>query len=306
MEFFKESNINFSGKFTMFSILSGILVLACIYGAVFKLKYGVDFSGGAEIQVKFQNGVELGTLRKTLEESGYGGVQVQSLGEVSDNEYLVKVQASDESVNKIGQDIAVLLTTKFSSEGAEVRKTDIVGPKAGARLKTQGFLAMFWALVAIMIYVGLRFDFRYSPGVIIAVLHDALVIIGLYAFTGSEFTLQTVAAILAIIGYSVNDTVVIFDRVREHEAKYSGVALKNLIDKALNETLSRTILTSAATLSVAIIMFFFGGPAIQDFFMALTVGIISGSYSTLFIASPVTLLFDKWYGKNRKSNAVVA
>ena len=185
----------------------------------------------------------------------------------------------------------------FADKGVEVRKTDIVGPKAGAQLRISGFQAMAWALLAIMIYIALRFDFKYSPGAIVALFHDVVIVVGCFALTGREFTLQTVAALLAVIGYSVNDTVVVYDRVREHEVKFSGRSLKEHINNAINETLSRTILTSGTTLFVALSMFFFGGQSIHDFFFAITLGVLVGTYSSIFVAAPVILFFDKFQQK---------
>ena len=145
-----------------------------------------------------------------------------------------------------------------------------------------------------MIYIGLRFDFKYSPGAIVALLHDVSIILGIFALTGTEFTLQTVAALLAVIGYSVNDTVIVYDRVREHEERYSGVELKTHINNAVNETLSRTILTSGTTLFISITMYFFGGLAIKDFFLAISLGVLVGTYSSIYVAANVTLLLDRF------------
>ena len=177
--------------------------------------------------------------------------------------------------------------------GVEIRKVDIVGPKAGAQLRVSGFQAMLWALIAIMIYIGLRFDFKYSPGAIVALFHDVSLILGLFALTGTEFTLQTVAALLAVIGYSVNDTVIVYDRVREHEEKNPSLPLFTHINNAINETLSRTILTSGTTLFISLAMYFFGGLAIRDFFLAITLGVFIGTYSSIFVAAPVTLFFER-------------
>ena len=164
---------------------------------------------------------------------------------------------------------------------------------------------MFWALMAIMIYVALRFEFKYAPGAIVATFHDVAIVLGIYAFTGTEFTLQTVAAILAVIGYSVNDTVVIYDRVREHE-NMDARTLPQVINEALNETLSRTLLTSATTLFVALTMFYAGGPAVHDFFLAMTVGVVVGSYSSLFVAAPVALFFDRMGSKSKSTSSTRA
>jgi preprotein translocase subunit SecF len=294
LQFIKhKTHIDFVSKFGFTSIISIVLVAAALFGIITKMDYGVDFRGGAEIQTKFQKEISLNDLRKSLAESGFKSVSVQTIGEAADHEFLIKVQGDESNLNQITDDVNKALKKKFYSAGVDVRKVDIVGPKAGAQLRISGFQAMLWALIAIMIYIGLRFDFKYSPGAIFALFHDVTIILGVFAFTGTEFTLQTVAALLAVIGYSVNDTVIVYDRVREHEEKYAGVALSTHINNAINETLSRTILTSGTTLFISITMFIFGGLAIRDFFFAITLGVLIGTYSSICVAAPITLFFDK-------------
>ncbi|MBT7609924.1 MAG: protein translocase subunit SecF [Bacteriovoracaceae bacterium] len=287
-----DISYNFTSKFKITSLLSAILVLGSLVLILTKLNYGVDFRGGAEIQIKFQKEVSLNDLRQTLKEQGFKDVSVQTIGEVTENEVLVKLQGDESNLNEITQEVETSLVKSFTGAGVEVRKVDIVGPKAGAQLRVAGFQAMLWALIAIMIYIGLRFDFKYSPGAIVALFHDVSIILGVYALTGTQFTLQTVAALLAVIGYSVNDTVIVYDRVREHEEKYAGVSLSTHINKAVNETLSRTLLTSGTTLFISVSMYFFGGLAIKDFFLAMSIGVLIGTYSSIFVAAPVTLFFD--------------
>jgi preprotein translocase subunit SecF len=292
-----NTNIDFVSKFKVTGILSLIMVVVFIGIEIRSMEFGVDFRGGAEVQVKFSQDVNVTKLRQALRADGHGTAVVQSIGEPADNEYLVKVSATEEDLNVVADKIGALLNTQFSSSGAEVRKVDIVGPKAGANLRIAGFTAMAWALLAIMVYIGLRFDFKYSPGAITALIHDVVFILGIFAMFNIEFTLQTVAALLAVIGYSVNDTVIVYDRVREHEEKYAGKTLAEHINAAVNETLSRTVLTSGTTLFVSLAMLFFGGPAIKDFFLAITLGVFVGTYSSIFVAAPVTLAFDKFKAK---------
>ncbi|MBC97302.1 MAG: protein translocase subunit SecF [Halobacteriovoraceae bacterium] len=295
-----NTKFTFSKHYTVTSLISIILVAASLFGLFTKMKYGVDFRGGAEIQVKFQESIDLNQMRGTLKEEGFK-VQVQQIGEVSNHEFLLKVAADEDNLNAVTDKVSKALTTDYASQGVEIRKVDIVGPKAGKELRFSGFQAMLWALIAIMVYIGLRFDFKYSPGAIIALFHDVTIILGVFAFTGTEFTLQTVAALLAVIGYSVNDTVIVYDRVREHEQKFSHLPLKLQIDNAINETLSRTFLTSGTTLFISATMFFFGGLAIRDFFLAITLGVVIGTYSSIYVAAPVTLIFQKLTGTNEGS-----
>ncbi|MGB0453464.1 MAG: protein translocase subunit SecF [Bacteriovoracaceae bacterium] len=298
----KQTSIKFTSYFKMTAPVSIILVLASLFLILTNMQYGVDFRGGAEVQVKFSETVGLNDIRKSLSEAGYKAV-VQTIGEASDNEALIKVQASENELNKVADEVGASLKTNFAAKNPEIRKIDIVGPKAGAQLRLSGFQAMFYALIAIMIYIGLRFDFKYSPGAIVALFHDVTIILGVYSLAGIEFTLQTVAALLAVIGYSVNDTVIVYDRVREHEQKYAGRDLKEHIDNAVNETLSRTILTSSTTLFVSAAMFFFGGAALHDFFTAITLGVIIGTYSSIFVAAPVTLILDRVKSGKASSSA---
>jgi preprotein translocase subunit SecF len=293
----RKYNINFVGKFGMTSIISIVLVLGSL-GLIIKkgLNYGVDFRGGAEIQVKFQTKVKNSEIRKALASKNFNSSSIQSMGNPDDNELLIKVASSDTNINKTTDGITKILKTEFAAQGAEIRKTDIVGAKAGESLRISGFKAMIWALIAIMIYIGLRFDFKYAPGAIVALLHDVIIIVGVFAITDKEFSLQIVGALLAVIGYSVNDTVVVYDRVREHEDR-GGSALGNMINNALNETLSRTLLTSVTTFMVAGVMFTMGGGVIHDFFFAISLGVIIGTYSSVFVAAPIVLVFDKFQAK---------
>ena len=236
--------------------------------------------------------VPIDELREQLKKENLPGVTVQTIGNLEDNEYLVKIASDNKNLNQLTGQVETALNNAYADR-VDIRKIDIVGPKAGAELRWRGFQAMLWAFVAIMVYIGLRFDFKYSPGAIVALFHDVTIILGLYALCQIEFTLQTVAALLAVIGYSVNDTVVVYDRVRESEQKDTEMPLKDHINKAINQTLARTFLTSTTTLFVSIIMWVFGGLAIRNFFTAITIGVIIGTYSSIFVAAPVTLLMDR-------------
>lgn len=288
------TTIDFVSTFKYSTVISAILAVLSLYSIFTMMDYGVDFRGGAEIQVKFSEEIQVDNMRSALSSAGFPGAVVQNIGEATDYEFLVKLQGEEENLNQITDQVNDLLVATFASSNPEIRKVDIVGPRAGAQLRISGFQAMLWALIAIMVYVGLRFDFKYSPGAIIAVIHDVILVLGIFSLTHLEFTLQTVAAMLAVIGYSVNDTVVIYDRVREHEQKSPGLPLAQQLNVAINETLSRTLLTSGTTLFISVTMFLFGGLAIRDFFLAITLGVIIGTYSTIFIAAPAVLFFNRF------------
>jgi len=185
------------------------------------------------------------------------------------------------------------LNARFAAAKPEVRRVEYVGPAVGRELRNQGFKAILYAMALIVIYVGLRFDFRFSPGVIIAILHDAIITLGYFAFTGREFNLTSVAVILTVVGYSVNDTVVVYDRIRENQGKLKGKRLSEIVNISINETLGRTILTSFATALSPVCLLIFGVGTIFDFAMAMLIGIVSGTYSTWFIAAPMTIWLEE-------------
>lgn len=293
------TKIDFMGKMKYISFGSLVFCLIAAYGIFFKMNYGVDFRGGAEVQVKFEKPENLDEVRGALDKAGFKGVSVQTIGEEKDNSVLIKVQAQESELNKVTEGVAANLATAFAGNKATVEKVDIVGPKAGAELRTSAVKAMFWAILSIMIYISVRFDFRYAPGTMVSVVHDLTIIGGIIAFSGMEFSLQIVGALLALIGYSVNDTVVTYDRIREYETKHPEKSLMENINDAVNDTLSRTIVTALATFIVCITMYFLGGGAIKDFFFVLSIGIILGTYSTVYVASGFVILSDKFTKKNR-------
>lgn len=291
-------NIDFVHLFKYGGIVSIILVLGSILLFSAKgLNYGVDFRGGVEIQVKFSDKVEIGELRDLMNTAKVPVSQLQRIGQDDANEYLLKIQSENSDLNQISSDVNKVFTEKYGKDKFEILKNDIVGPKAGAQLRTSAFKALLWAVLAIMIYLGLRFDYKYAPGAIIALIHDSVIVIGAFVLTQKEFSLQIVAAILAIIGYSVNDTVVIYDRVRERETLNPGTPLSSSINEAIRETMSRTIMTSGTTIAVTLVMYFVGGPVIHDFFFAMSFGILVGTYSSVFIAVPMTVLTEKLVSK---------
>lgn len=296
----KKFNVNFVSKFPITAVLSAILVIGSIVLFAQKgLNYGVDFRGGSEIQVSFKEVVNLEDLRTSLKDAGFDSSSVQSIGDLTDgtHNFLIKVSSNTNDLNQVTDTITKMLKTDFAKLVPEIQKTDIVGPKAGEQLRISGFQAMAWALLMIMIYIALRFDYKYSPGAIVALAHDIIIIIGVFVILDKEFSLQIVGALLAVIGYSVNDTVVVYDRVREHEAKSPTKTLGDKINLALNETLTRTILTSITTFIVSFVMYMMGGSGIEDFFFAITLGVIIGTYSSLFVAAPTILFIDKMQSK---------
>lgn len=291
-------NVDYVGLFKIAGLASLAVIIATVVMFFTKgLNYGVDFRGGVEIQVKFKDKVALGDLRTLMTEKGVALSQLQSIGSEDQNEFLLKLETDKGDLNAVSAQVSSVLNDKYGEGSYEILKNDIVGPKAGEELRTSAFKALAWAILAIMIYLALRFDYKFAPGAIAALIHDVVIIIGAFIITQKEFSLQIVAALLAIIGYSVNDTVVIYDRVREIENANPSLSTAEIINRAINETMSRTIITSMTVLGVSLVMLFWGGSVIHDFFFAMTIGVILGVYSTIFIAVPMTVIYEKLIAK---------
>lgn len=302
------TKFNFMGHLKLITSISIVVCLVSLYGIFTNINYGVDFRGGAQVQASFKDSLDLEKIRESLDGAGLKGISVQTIGEEKDNGVLINVQASEEELNSVTEQVTQTLNKEFSdgNNTVTIQKVDIVGPKAGNELRTSAIKAMFWAIVAIMVYIAVRFDFRYAPGTMVSIVHDLVIIGGFIALTGTEFSLQIVGALLALIGYSVNDTVVVYDRIREYEGKNPHKSLLENINDAVNDTLSRTVVTAVSTLILCAIMYFFAGGALKDFFMILSVGIILGTYSTVYIAAGFVVLTDYYNKKFGNKNATKA
>jgi len=303
-----SGRFDFFGKTKMFVMLSIILVVASLaYIGAKGLNYGIDFAGGTEMQVQFTNNVEVDEVRNFLGEVGLEHAQLQKFG--GSNEFLIRFQQPEgktaQETNQILADkvksITTGLQTKFASMVPEIRRVDTVGPQVGSQLKKNSLLAMFYSMLLILVYIGLRFDYIFAPGAVICLFHDVIVTLGIVAVLGKEINVQILAALLTIIGYSLNDTIVIFDRVRENADIHSDKQLPWVINKSMNEMLGRTIVTSALTLVSTLCLYIFADGAIRDFAFAMSIGIVAGSYSTIYIASPAVVLFD--YIQKKKKTA---
>ena len=287
-------NVNYVGMFKVAGLGSLLLILGTVILFFTRgINYGVDFRGGVEVMVRFSDKVNLSELRELMNNNKVPLSQLQSIGEETQNEFLLKLESDKGDLNAVSNQVSAALSVKFGEGKFEILKNDIVGPKAGEELRTSAFKALAWAILAIMIYLALRFDYKFAPGAIAALIHDVVIIVGAFILTQKEFSLQIVAALLAIIGYSVNDTVVIYDRVREIETSHPHLSTPEVINRALNETMSRTIITSLTVFGVSVVMLVWGGSVIHDFFFAMTIGVILGVYSTIFIAIPMTAFYEK-------------
>ena len=296
MELIKPgTRINFVKYRSIAWILSGILILVSISSLILHggPNYGIDFAGGILVQVKFYTEVKTAQLREAMQNRGYGQVVVQQFGNPRDNEFLVRIEKTETELQELQKKIESVLKETFGAKDFEIRRTEIVGPKVGSELRKKGMLAVLYAIVGILIYITVRFEFRFALGAILALIHDALITVGVFSVLDKEIDLPIVAAILTIIGYSINDTIVVFDRVRENMRKIRRQSIEKVVDASINETLSRTLLTSVTTLIVVGSLFLLGGGVIHNFAFALIIGVIVGTYSSVYIASPVVIIWEK-------------
>ena len=286
MQLFKnETRFDFMGKIKAAMILSGIVILIGLGSIVFSggLKYGIDFAGGTLVQLQFKNPPDIEVIRDGLKTIGLGESTIQEFG--SKKDILIRVERSEEKLEAVGAMIKRSLSGKFNSDEIIVERVEMVGPKVGRDLREKALLSILYAIIGIVIYISWRFEFQYAIAAIIALIHDVLVTMGAFSILDKEFTLVIVAAFLTIIGYSLNDTIVVFDRIRENLRRKGKLSLSEIINSSINQTLSRTLLTSGTTLLVVLALFFFGGEIIHDFSFALLVGVFVGTYSSIFIAS---------------------
>ncbi|EAI7403657.1 protein translocase subunit SecF [Campylobacter jejuni] len=290
MQFFSEKKIydfmrmRFAAISLSFILFFGFIYLLWDRG----LQYGIDFSGGTLVQLKYENAAPITQIREILEKQGtFQNLSVTEFG--SNEEVTIRFLGSNDNVsNDIGEHISTLLkdTGKF-----EVRRADVVGPKVGDELRNKGLMAIAVSLIAILIYIALRFEWRFALAAIISEIHDVVITLGAISLFKIDVNLDTLAAVLTVLGYSLNDTIIIFDRIREGIKTSKKTELAPIINESVSATLSRTVLTSGLTLATVVILYFFGGEMIQGFSLALIVGIIAGTLSSIFVASPTLLWF---------------
>jgi len=287
MQLLSKTHIDFMGRRKLALFFSAFLIMATIGSlAVRGLTFGIDFTGGTLLEVGYPEAVELAQVRSALADAGFGDAQVQHFGSARD--VLVRIAPRPgESSAKLSGD--VLGTLRQAHENVEMRRVEFVGPQVGEELTEQGGLAMLYALFGILIYVSLRFQWRFALGSIAALVHDVLITLGVFSLFRIEFDLTVLAALLAVIGYSLNDTIVVFDRIRENFRKLRKGSPSDVVNSSINQTLSRTIMTSLTTLLVLTALFVFGGEIIHSFAFALIVGVVIGTYSSIYVASTVTL-----------------
>lgn len=306
MEWFTSPNFNFIGNKNKAFIISGLFIAVAVLSLFLPiypnrgigLNMSIDFAGGTVVQLKFDKPVmdDLGEIREVVGNLGYGKPEVKTIGRRADNEIQIIVKTKQEG-SMVAEKVKAALGEQYGENPFEVRRQEKVGPKVGGELGQKAILSLLLALAAIVIYIGFRFHLPFGIAAIVALFHDVLVTIGVFSLFNVEFSLPIVAALLTIVGYSLNDTIVVFDRIRENLAGTTTKrSFEDRVNTSINQCLSRTIITSLTTLIVVLTvfgLFFTSGDVIRDFALALLVGVIVGTYSSMFIASPVLVLWNK-------------
>jgi preprotein translocase subunit SecF len=294
------TNFDFVGKINYFLTLSGLLIAISFISIIVKggLQYGIDFAGGTLVQVKFKSPAEISIIKGTLKNVVTREVTIQGFGE--ENEYLIKLAGITPDLETLSEKIQSDLEKGFGKANFEIRRVEMVGPRVGKDLRDKAALAIIFSLIGMLIYIWWRFEFRFGVGAIIALAHDVIITVGALSLTNKPIDLTIIAALLTIVGYSVNDTIIVCDRIRENMRKMAREKLEKLINVSINETLSRTILTSGTVLLVLIALFLLGGGVIHDFAFALIIGVIVGTYSSIYIASPLVIFWEQIFPSKQR------
>jgi preprotein translocase SecF subunit len=286
-------NINFVLQFKKANIISIILFTLSILLVFFNgLNYGIDFKGGTLIELRTEKSIKASSIRDTLNSMNLGDVNVKKFGK--DGDYLIKVEQKESNNNELIPEIKKKLTDNLNAE-IDFRRVENVGPKVSAELLESSIIAISLALAAMLFYIWIRFEWQFSVGSIIALFHDVVITLGIFSLLSLEINLSIIAAVLTIVGYSMNDTVVIYDRIRENLFKYTKISISDIANLSINETLARTIITSVTTLLALVSIYTLGGEILRGFSFAMILGVIIGTYSSIFVASPILKFFKVSY-----------
>ena len=302
IEIIKNTNIDFMGKRFIALGASALLivigVIAIIQVARGTANLGIDFAGGTAVQIKFNEMIPLQEIRQALVDGGITDFDLQDLP--TENKILVRIKKSENTLGNLSNEIISVLSNKFSESNLVVDSTTEIGPKVGARLRKDALWAIMAAIIGILIYITIRFQFRFGVGATIATFHDVLAVLSVFYLMGKEINLILVSALLMIAGYSLTDSVVVFDRIRENLRMVRKKSTTEIVNQSLNEVLSRTIITSLTTFFAAFALYLFGGEVIHDFAFAIMLGIAIGTYSSMFVASPIVLMMGEEKAFTRK------
>lgn len=295
MQIFKDTNFPFIKYQTLFVGLSFLLFFAAIFVMATKgFNYGIDFKGGAKLTYRFAIATHENEVRKALEDTAFSEASVVRFGEPAENRMSVKVALPEEHT-KIGESITAALEKKFGPGQVTLEQEETVGPRVGKEMRKKAWLTIIFSWAMMLIYIGYRFDFYYGPGAVLSLVHDTVITMGIFALLGKEVNLTILAAILTLIGYSINDTIVVFDRIRENRSLITRETINDVVNGSINSTLSRTVITSLSLFFVVIVIFLKGGGTLHDFAFTMIIGVVIGTYSSIFVASPFyILLYKQW------------
>ena len=291
IELIKKANIDFISRRKTFILASVIVIAVGLVSLIIKggPLFSIDFEGGTLIQVRFEQGTQVENIRNQLSAIGYGDATIQTFG--AENEFLVRVKTSTKSETQIAELRAAFASINGAND-YEIRRLETVGPKIGKELRGDALMAVLVAMLGIVVYISFRFKFVFAMGALAALAHDVLITLGLFSVLNIEVSLTVIAAFLFIVGYSLNDTIVVYDRIRENVKTKRRDKFMNIINASINDTLNRTVITSLTTIMVALVLFFIGGEVIKPFSIALIIGLVVGTYSSIFIASPILIAYE--------------
>ncbi|OIP64537.1 MAG: protein translocase subunit SecF [Nitrospirae bacterium CG_4_9_14_3_um_filter_53_35] len=295
MEIIKpDININFVKKMWIGVVASWTMILIGIGSIMWHggLNYGIDFKGGTLVELKFNAPADISKIRQSLKEINLGDSVIQEYG--SPDEIMIRLEKSSEGKGSVADLVTESLQKSYGKDAFAVQRVEEVGPQVGRDLQLKALKALAFSLVALLIYITFRFEFRFALGATLATIHDVLITIGVFSLLNKEFNLPIIAALLTIVGYSLNDTIVVCDRIRERMKLKKKETFDETINQSINQTLSRTILTSLTVFIVVVILFFLGGEVIHDFAFAMIVGVVVGTYSSIFVATPVVVFLDRF------------
>jgi len=301
MQFFQTPNIDFISRRRFAYVVSSALFLIGLVSLIIRggPNYGIDFRGGTSIVLKFDEDISTQEIREALASIGMGSSEIKSFG--AENEYLIYMeQQRGLSASEMARKVEEAISQSLSGIPYEVLKVDTVGPKIGGEHRKAAVLAILIALLLILVYIGWRFELVFSVGAIAALFHDVFITLGIFSLLNLEISLKEIAAFLTIVGYSLNDTIVVYDRIRENLKTLRSENLASIMNRSINQCLSRTVITSLTTFSVVLILFLFGGGVIKGFAFAMLVGVVVGTYSSVFVASPVVLEWQMRHGGTRE------
>ncbi len=301
MEFFRQTNFDFVGFRKYTYIFSALVTLVSLFWIFFiGMNYGIDFTGGTSVELKFEKPISIAEVRSAMGRTGFSDTEIKQIGAREANSYLIRVGLKEEGV-QVADVVQAQFQKEYPDNKYEILAVTQIGPKIGGELRRGAIMSVLVALFLLLIYIGWRFDGKFAVGAVIATFHDVLFVLGILCFLGVEMSLTVLAALLTIVGYSINDTIVVYDRIRENLKIHRRDDLRTVMNLSMNQTLSRTLLTGLSTLVVLVILFFMGGEVIHDFSFTLFIGTVIGTYSSVYVASAIVLDWNTWMeGKKRK------